>query len=57
MTFKCNMVTLFWALLCILSVLGIYIAVSMTVWMFVFGVDPQTAFEQALDELAFWRHW
>lgn len=51
------MVTLFWALLCILTVLGIYIAASMTVLMFVLGADPYTAFEQALDELAFWRHW
>ena len=51
------METLFWALLCILTILAIYIGASMLVWMFVLGVDPQTAFEQALDELAFWRHW
>ena len=51
------MVTLFWALLCILTVLAIYTCVSMSVWMFVFGADLYTAFEQALDELAFWRHW
>jgi hypothetical protein len=50
------MVTLFWALLCILTVITIYIAASMTVWMFVLGADIYTAFEQALNELAFWRH-
>ena len=51
------MVTLFWALLCILTVCGIYIAVSMSVWMGMFGADPYTAFEQAIDELCIWRHW
>ena len=51
------MVTLFWALLCILTIIAIYIGISMFVWMFVLGADPYTAFEQVIDELAFWRHW
>lgn len=51
------MAALFWALLCILVVLAIYTCVSMSVWMFLFGLDPKTAFIQVLDELAFWRHW
>lgn len=51
------MITFLWALLCILTILAIYIGASMLVWITVFGADPQTAFEQALDELAFWKHW
>lgn len=51
------MTTLHWALLCILTVIAIYICISMSVWIFVLGADSHTAFEQALDELAFWKHW
>lgn len=50
------MITLLWILLCILTVLIIYICISMSFWIFVLGADTYTAFEQALDELAFWRH-
>lgn len=49
--------TLFWAIFCLLTIVGIYIGISMSVWMCMFGADPQTAFEQAVDELCFWRHW
>lgn len=49
------METLFWALLCLLSVVTIYTAISTAVYVIVFGVDFWSSVNMSLKEFLFWK--
>jgi TM2 domain-containing membrane protein YozV len=44
-----------WALLCITIILCIYLFISTITYIFLFDINPNDAFELALNELKFWK--